>query len=254
MPTFKVRDLMIHLPGGEGGGQEGGGAGDAGAAGAGDPQKLAQNLQCVHPAISIVCGACSFQACSLNACSVNACSLIACSHLACTIQACSHLACSQIACTLQACSNNACSYIACSHNACSILACSHNACTFQACSHLACSNLACSHLACSFNACSHNACSFIACSNPSFYEPCGLSFIDPTKIGNPEHLKMLREQLRQQLEAVDNQEKAIDESLKPQTLDQVKQLEQQLTGALEELRAQRAQLEKPAEGDKPKPK
>jgi hypothetical protein len=55
-------------------------------------------------------------------------------------------------------------------------------------------------------------------------------------------LSMLKEQLKQQLAAVEEQEQAIDASLQPQTVSQVDQLMQKLQDAMEELKKQRVTL------------
>lgn len=59
-----------------------------------------------------------------------------------------------------------------------------------------------------------------------------------------EDLTLLKQQLKQSLSQVEAQERAVAESLRPQTLDEVQQLEEKLTGALEELGARRAEIER----------
>jgi hypothetical protein len=56
----------------------------------------------------------------------------------------------------------------------------------------------------------------------------------------------LKEQLKQALAQVEVQERAMDESLKPQSIDEVDQLEQKLTEALNELRTRRQELQQKA--------
>jgi len=60
----------------------------------------------------------------------------------------------------------------------------------------------------------------------------------------PEALAQLRQQLKQALQQVEQQERALDESMQPQTIDEVDQLEAKLQAALEELRARRETLQK----------
>jgi len=59
-----------------------------------------------------------------------------------------------------------------------------------------------------------------------------------------EALSTLRQQLQQQLAAVEQQEQAINAALKPQTVSQVDQLMQKLQEAMDELKTQRAELAK----------
>lgn len=59
-----------------------------------------------------------------------------------------------------------------------------------------------------------------------------------------QELGILKEQLKQSLVQVEAQERAFAESLQPQTLDELQQLEDKLTGALEELRARRGEIER----------
>ncbi|WP_125484011.1 hypothetical protein [Edaphobacter aggregans] len=58
------------------------------------------------------------------------------------------------------------------------------------------------------------------------------------------NLAALKAQLKQQLAAVEEQEKSVGESLKPQTVAEVDDLQAKLQGAIEELKARRAELEK----------
>jgi hypothetical protein len=57
-------------------------------------------------------------------------------------------------------------------------------------------------------------------------------------------LAALKEQLRQHLAAVEEQEKTVGESLKPQTIAEVDDLQAKLQGAMDELKARRAELDK----------
>jgi hypothetical protein len=65
----------------------------------------------------------------------------------------------------------------------------------------------------------------------------------------PEHLSQLKEELRATLEQVEAEEQRLKERMQPQTLDDVNQLEQKLTDALDELRRRREELEKQAPGE-----
>jgi hypothetical protein len=53
----------------------------------------------------------------------------------------------------------------------------------------------------------------------------------------------LKEQLKQQLAAVEKQHGAAEESLRPQTVAQVDDLQKKLEAALEELKARRTELQ-----------
>jgi hypothetical protein len=64
----------------------------------------------------------------------------------------------------------------------------------------------------------------------------------------PEHLAQLKEELRATLERVEAEEQRLAERMQPQTVDEVNQLEQKLTEALEELRRRREELERRGQG------
>jgi hypothetical protein len=53
----------------------------------------------------------------------------------------------------------------------------------------------------------------------------------------------LKDQLKQQLAAVEKQQSATEESLRPQTVAQVDALQKKLEAALDELKARRTELE-----------
>ncbi len=81
------------------------------------------------------------------------------------------------------------------------------------------------------------------------YVACQAGTLIPIGPGDPgpEELATLAElkaQLKQQLAAVEEQEKATAESLKPQTVAEVDDLQAKLQEAMEELKARRAELEK----------
>jgi hypothetical protein len=67
-------------------------------------------------------------------------------------------------------------------------------------------------------------------------------------------LSALKEQLKQQLADVEQQEQATEESLRPQTVSQVDQLQVKLQAAMDELKTRRAELEKKEKEEKQKPK
>ena len=57
-------------------------------------------------------------------------------------------------------------------------------------------------------------------------------------------LAVLKAELKATLSQVEAQERAFGDTLRPQTLDEVEELEQQLKGALEELRERRTEIER----------
>jgi TRAP-type C4-dicarboxylate transport system substrate-binding protein len=59
---------------------------------------------------------------------------------------------------------------------------------------------------------------------------------------SPESLKALREQLKQQIEEIFQQEAKLEQKLQPQTVEEVDALSPKLRDALEELQALRAKL------------
>ncbi len=118
-------------------------------------------------------------------------------------------------------------------------------CQFQ-CSHvvsicyLGCSHLpTICHFGCTFYQPSYYTCQF----GPTYFTPTcpGTPVIDPQQIGDP---AVLKERLQASLEALEQQQKAAEEALKPQTLADVEMLETKLTEALTTLRAQKAELHK----------
>jgi hypothetical protein len=64
------------------------------------------------------------------------------------------------------------------------------------------------------------------------------------QVGGVEQFGALKEQLKAALEAAETQEKAMQDSLKPQTTAEVDMLEKKLTEALEDLHARKAELKK----------
>jgi hypothetical protein len=59
----------------------------------------------------------------------------------------------------------------------------------------------------------------------------------------PHELRVLRGELERALQEVEAHEQALDEQLRPKTVEQVDELQRQLEGALEDLRRRRAELE-----------
>ncbi len=197
-----------------------------------------------HP-VSVCQGACSQTASICQACS-NLPSCVGCSVVACTAHPCSVFPCSAHPCSANACSAFPCSAHPCSANVCSIHACSANICSVHVCSAVICSVNACSALA----ACSVRICSVgqTICHNPSFVTCPGGSIIltipDPGPVEIATSLEELKAQLKQQLAAIEEQEKATAESMRPQTVAEVDDLQAKLQAAMEELKARRVELEK----------
>ena len=202
--AFKVKDLMINvLPCG------------VGCSLSCDGHPTCVGCSAVGAVPALLCTAACSGACShpCTAVCTHACTA------ACT-QACT-FACTG-ACT-QACTQ-ACTY-ACTHpctNACTGL------CTFE-----------CTQCTCTFCSQGCTACTGITC-HP-------ISILPQAGVGAPESslaaLSALKEQLKQQLAAVEKQEKATEESLRPQTVAEVDDLLKKLGEAVEELKSRRAELE-----------
>lgn len=200
---------------------------------------VCQPASICHPAAS-VCGRCSLTASVCEACTViHTC--VGCSAIACTAHPCSVFPCSAHPCSANACSVYPCSAHPCSANACSAHPCSANVCSIQYCSLHPCTLVACSERVCSLRY-------SIVCPNVT-YVTCPGDTLVPTGPGDPgpEQLTSLAElkaQLKKQLAAVEEHEKATAESLKPQTVAEVDDLQAKLQAALEELKSRRAELEK----------
>jgi len=73
---------------------------------------------------------------------------------------------------------------------------------------------------------------------------CGPSVIFEDPAGQVEQLATLKEQLKEQLKQVEQAEVALGESMQPQNLEQLDDLEKRLTSALSELKARRESLQK----------
>lgn len=198
--------------------------------------------------VSVCQGACTLTVSICEACS-HLPSCVGCSVIACTAHPCSVFPCSAHPCSANPCSAFPCSVHPCSANACSNHPCTLHPCTLHPCSANVCSVLACSGLACSVVACSR-VCSLVPtiCPNPTFVTCPGGSFVtpgpDPGPVEIASTLEELKAQLKQQLAAVEEQEKATAESLKPQTVAEADDLQAKLQGAMDELKARRAELEK----------
>lgn len=79
---------------------------------------------------------------------------------------------------------------------------------------------------------------------------CTPTFIEGVGRGlQPEHLSQLKEELRATLEQVEAEEERLKEQMQPQTLDEVTELEQKLSEALEELQKRRKELERQEKGE-----
>lgn len=199
----------------------------------------------VCPAVSVCQGACSLTASICQPCS-NLPSCPGCSVVACTAHPCSVFPCSAHPCSANPCSAFPCSVHPCSANVCTVHPCSAFACSANVCSVIACSHLACSAIA----ACSGRICSVVPtiCPGITLITCPGGSFVppgtDPGPVEIATTLGELKAQLKQQLAAVEEQEKATAESLKPQTVAEVDDLQAKLQGAMDELKARRVELEK----------
>jgi len=120
-----------------------------------------------------------------------------------------------------------------------------------------CTALTCGCSRCTaFLSCGCTVISRFGCSVLSACTPCGsaISQITPPGPGIPgpgpessfETLTALKAQLKQQLAEVESQQKAVEESLRPQTVAEVDELQSKLEAAIEELKARRAELTKKA--------
>jgi hypothetical protein len=243
MKSFKIKDLMIHVQP------------ECGANTARGPIhcQVGNSLICAA-AISVCHGACSRLASVICNTAISACNG-ACSRTVSICEACSaHPSC--VGCSLVACTGNACSANACSANVCSARVCSYNVCT----------DVACSLAVCSFNVCSDAG--SIGCLVPNSQGGCGdiscgdtfdtigtvSDDCDPDQPARQSaNLAALKAQLKRQLAAIEEHEKATNEALKPQTVAEVDDLQKKLQAALEELKARRTELEQ-AEKSKEKPK
>jgi hypothetical protein len=126
--------------------------------------------------------------------------------------------------------------------------CSVHPCSVNVCSVVACS----AAVACSARPCT--AAVTVICNVPATVcgavtVACGpVTVTVDTDPGDPVEsigtLAALKAQLKQQLATIEEQEKSFGESLKPQTVAEVDDLQAKLQGAMEELKTRRAELEK----------
>lgn len=129
---------------------------------------------------------------------------------------------------------------------CCVLTCTHLP-TPCLCTHLH-TPCFCTHILSQCLPCTHHGHSWIACEVGT--APCGVSFepttpiIERTPVLVQEEISPLKEQLKAALELVERQEAAINEELRPKTLEEVANLETKLTEALEQIKAQKAELSK----------
>jgi hypothetical protein len=232
MKSFKIKDLMIHVQP------------ECAASSARAPIHCQAGNSLICPtAISICHGACSRTVSVFcNACSIHQ-SCVGCSAVACSGKACSVNACSANACTLNVCSARICSYNVCSDVACSLAVCSFNVCSDAG------------SIGCLVpNSQGGGGCGDISCGDT--FDTIGTVSDDcdpdqPAK--RSANLAALKAQLKQHLAAIEEHEKATNESLKPQTVAEVDDLQKKLQAAMEELKARRTELEQ-AEKSKDKPK
>ncbi len=118
-------------------------------------------------------------------------------------------------------------------------------CALQ-CSHIpSICYLACSHLP---TVICHYGCTYLPSIHPCYVGPTvitptcpGTPIVDPQQFEDP---AVLKERLQASLDALEQQQKAADEALKPQTVADVEMLETKLTEALATLRTQKAELQK----------
>lgn len=238
MKSFKIKDLMIQVQA------------ECVAASVRHPVLCKAGVSIICPAAISVCqGACSRTVSLCNACSA---------HPSC-------VGCSVVACSGRACSVNVCSGRVCSVNACSARVCTVEVCSVRVCSANVCTDVACSLAVCSFNVCSDAG--SIGCLIPNSQGcedfSCGDTFDtidtgddgggDPEPARRSANLAALKAQLKQQIAAIEEREKATNESLKPQTVAEVDDLQKKMQAAMEELKARRTELEQ-AEKSKDKPK
>jgi hypothetical protein len=97
--------------------------------------------------------------------------------------------------------------------------------------------------------CDAGACSLVPCTGDCTHNYCSVtgscekSLQQLTPEMHLEELAQLKEQLNQQLGAVEAQERAVGEALEPTTLEEVTALEAKLEDALKDVRARKAKLE-----------
>lgn len=85
--------------------------------------------------------------------------------------------------------------------------------------------------------CTINTCGFSPCRPPW----ASGTLIDPAGV-DPRQLALLKQQLKQALDDVERQERALAEAMQPQTVEEVEQLEQKIKEALDHLRGQKQKM------------
>jgi hypothetical protein len=68
-----------------------------------------------------------------------------------------------------------------------------------------------------------------------------------------EQLAQLKEELKKQLSAVEEKQKAVEEGLRPQTVEQIDELERKMQDALKELQQRREELKQKEDKGPKKP-
>ncbi|MBV9850213.1 MAG: hypothetical protein JO250_11110 [Armatimonadetes bacterium] len=252
--AFKVNDLMIQLPG-----QPGGGGGGCGldTCGIDTCNRVGLTIACDVGVGLTHCGGDVGVTCGATCAVAGLTNCGPCSFAASVCGPCSHA----VTCAGCSAAISACHPAAVSHcGGCSIIisVCAASLC--NACSHAVthCGIVGASHCGgCSVavsvcGACSHLASVCGGCSVIASIRPCGCSVVAsipaPVNPGDPVELDQLKAQLQQALANVEKQQQATNEALKPQTLEQVDQLEQQIKGALDELSNRRAELQQKTAG------
>ena len=121
---------------------------------------------------------------------------------------------------------------------CSIVSCRFVSCGCTHCTVI----LSCG---CSIGSC---GCSAVSPCTPlaSLITAPGPGVPGPSPESSFETLTALKAQLKQQLAEIESQQKAVEESLRPQTVAEVDELQSKLEAAIEELKARRTELTKKA--------
>src|SRR5205807_10658985 len=103
----------------------------------------------------------------------------------------------------------------------------------------------CTHCSNGCTVCSNDCTICSGCTHPTCNHPtCGLTLQTPQSAAStPETLAALKAQLQQAIADIEQQEQSMAESMQPQTIAEVNDLEAKLQGSLEELKKRRAELE-----------
>jgi len=102
-------------------------------------------------------------------------------------------------------------------------------------------NISCLPCSCTCSGCS-NSCGYCSSGCTNFTH----GVRGQVQIARPEDLAILKEELRQALLDIEAKERDIEEAMRPKTLSEVEELEEKLTAALVEVKAQKAKLRKAA--------